>query len=614
MSLESTIERVGADLRRTARRAALGAVPRLASAALEMEAQGLGAASIPHFFARDIERIPPALNDDLLEGLARGQQALANRFGFFGETEQFESEINWHPPRSEAWRTELHAFDFGLDLALSFHISGDARYARHLRYLMASWVAANPPGRGTAWDSIALARRIRNWTLAADLSREVFAADADFVEVFTSSLAQQATFLAWELRTHADRRARLAASRALLVAGRCFARGESLCALARTLLSEALAHGPASLPNHRHPLRQFELASACAEHVLFGKAQAARALDALQSALEELEGMLHPDGTLPLFGGEALPPPEAVAALFSLGAAILSVPRWKSLAGGELALLPFMLVGEAGLQRFQSLPHQPWHAESRLRSASGIYRLGDGGSSALLITGAPPASAFDHQDQSSFELTLGGQKTIVDSGIPHAAGCAPEADLAVAVHHNVVLVNGRNVAAARIRAVPVEAPAVEGLWLVGGANWGRGYFLVDGKHWVVADRLEGIRGRRIESLLHFYPAFEIEVRTGGALARSGAASVAVIPLGLEGALPALSLPPPGYYSPAPGIRYPSPVLALRLEAVPASTLIGYIISSDITSSDIKPLLEWVDDTLRLTLRGTRYLIPGSAGL
>jgi uncharacterized heparinase superfamily protein len=593
VSLESTIERVGADLRRTARRAAFGAVPRLASAALEMEARRLGAASIPHFFAHDIKRIPPALNDGLLERLARGQQALANRFGFFGETEQSESEINWHPPRSEAWRTELHAFDDGLDLALSFHISGDARYARHLRYLMASWVAANPPGRGTAWDSIALARRIRNWALAADLSREVFEADADFVEVFTSSLAQQATFLAWELRTHADRRARLAASRALLVAGRCFARGESLRALARTLLSEALAGGAASFPD---------------------QAQADRALDALQSALEELEGMLHPDGTLPLFGGEALPPPEAVAALFSLGAAILSVPRWKSLAGGELALLPFMLVGEAGLQRFQSLPHQPWHAESRLRSASGIYRLGDGGASAMLITGTPPASALDHQDQSSFELTIGGQKTIVDSGIPHAAGCAPEADLAVAVPHNVVRVNGRNVAAARIRAVPVEAPGVEGLWLVGGANWGRGYFLVDGKHWVVADRLEGIRGRRIESLLHFYPAFEIEVRSGGALARSGAASVAVIPLGLEGALPALTLPPPGCYSPAPGIRYPSPVLALRLEAVPAFTLIGYIISSDITSSDSKPLLEWVDDTLRLTLRGKRYLIPGSAGL
>lgn len=263
MSLESTLQLYCAKLRTAARGAAFRLWPQLAAAALAIEARGFGAASIPHLFARDLVRIPPTLNDDLLELYGRSEQVLANHFGFFGATEGFGPEIDWAPPRGHAWQVELHLFDYALDLALTFRISGDERYARHLRYLLADWIASNPPTSGAAWTSIGLARRIRNWILASDLSRESFESDADFFNVFASSLAQQATYVAWQARAVEGRRARLAASRALLVASRTFtgAQAESLGEMGRVLLAEALAEGAQCFPDHPQPLRQFELAA-----------------------------------------------------------------------------------------------------------------------------------------------------------------------------------------------------------------------------------------------------------------------------------------------------------------------------------------------------------------
>jgi hypothetical protein len=602
VSFESNLERLLAELRATSRHLVFSSTPSLAGAALSMESRTLGAASIPHFFARDIERIPPTLNDDLLELYGRSEQALANRFGFFGETETSESEINWQPARSKAWRTELHAFDYALDLALTFRISGNARFAWHLRYLMAAWIAANPPGRGTAWNSFALARRIRNWTLAADLAREAFDADAEFFEVFIYSLAQQATYLVWEARTIADRRARLMASRALLAAGRFFARGESLCEFASSLLKEALADGYPGFPDHPQPLRQFELASACAEHVFFRESDDELPRTALASAIETLEGMLHPDGTLPLFGREPLPAPEAMAALFSLGAAALGVPQWKSLAGGEIGLFPYMLLGESGKQRFDKMPNEPWRAISRLESKSDIFRISDGESSAMLISAALPVSPLGHRDLFSYELTIHGQRTAVDSGVASIAGSGLQDDLCAALHHNVLLVDGRMPeidAAHSVRAVTVDTlEGIKGIWLgallnsAGGNSpksgekemeFLRGFFLVAGKYWLVIDCLDGTGAHQLESLIHFYPAFSLEERGDCVTARSGAASVTVRPLLFSESngqsTAKLGIYREGWYAPTSATKYPNTTLVMTWEQASFPAWFAYVIDS-----------------------------------
>ena len=612
-------------MREAARGAAFRLWPQLAAAALAIESRGLGAPSIPHLFARDLVRVAPTLNDDLLELYGRSEQVLANRYGFFGATEEFGPEIDWAPPRGHEWQVELHSLDYALDLALTFRISGDERYVQHLRYLLADWIASNPPGRSIGWTPLALARRIRNSILAADLCRESFEAHADFLQIFTSSLAQQVTYLAWQACTLEDRRVRLAASRALLLAGRTFSggRGAELGLAPRALLSQALEDGPASFPDHPQPLRQFELAAACCDHVLFGNTDAQWAREALHGALETLEGMLHPDGTLPLFGREPLPPVDAVTTLFALGTALLGVPRWKSLAGDEFGILPYMFLGEAGKRQFDDLPHEPWHADSRLQSGSGIFRLGDGKISAMLITAQQQASSRDHRDWLSYELTACGQRTVVDSGIAALGEAAAEDDQAGARCHNVLLVDG---SLARIDSVrgaqsfPVAArDGVQGLWLRAlGDDHLRGYFLVEDRYWVVLDLLGATGTHRLESLVHLYPAFSLEVRDGKTLARSGAASVSVFPLSVDergvSGVARVSTHQPGWYAPTPGTRYPSPTLTFEWDQAELPGIFGYIIDTTQYVSNCGCVLAASEVGIKLTLGGKEYSIKTPAEL
>ena len=601
-------------------------LPRLAGVALEVESHRLHSAGIPQLFARDLVRVPPTLNDDLLELYGRSEQVLSNRFGFFGETVESDAHIAWGLPRNSEWLPELHAFDFALDLALTFRISGDERYGRHLRYLIAEWISGNPPGRTAGWKPIALARRIHNWTLAADLARETFEAKPDFLDLFTRSLAQQVTYLSWMLRDCVDRRARLMSSRALLLASRYFSgsRAMELSEIAQTLLALAVDEGWTSFPDHPQPLRQFELASACLDHSLFGNADANR--EFLEQCLETLEGMLHPDGTLPLFGREPLPLPDAISALFSLGASVLSVPRWKSLSGGELGILSYMLLGEAGKQQFDGLPQEPWHATFHFLPETGIIRLGDGKSSAMLITATPPKRARDHRDLFSYELTLCGQRTVVDSGIAALGADAGEIDLAAAVHHNVLLVDGRPPeydSMQSIFAAPVEGQAgAQGLWLsqawldgclprreghscVSPLLHRRGFFLLAERFWVVLDYITGSGANRVESLIHFYPVFSLEVQHGWAHARSGAASVVIQPAACDehGARYAAKLTThrEGRTAPFPGVNYPSRTLSLEWRQVMLPAVFGYIFDTERLGTEAPPAIALSRAEVRLTL-------------
>jgi hypothetical protein len=617
--------------------------PQLAAAALAIESRGLGAPSIPHLFARDLVRISPTLNDDLLELYGRSEQVLANRFGFFGETEEFDTEIAWQPRRGQAWQIELHSFDYALDLALTFRISGDERYARHLRYLLAAWIASNPPGRTVGWTPLALARRIRNSILAADLCRDSFGADADFPKLFGSSLAQQVAYLAWQARWLEDRRARLVASRALLLASRTFSggRGADVGQTARALLVQALDDGPTSFPDHAQPLRQFELAAACCDHVLFGDVDGGTdwAREKLQGSLEALEGMLHPDGTVAMFGREPLPSAESLSTLFALGAAALGVARWKDLAGGEFGILPYMILGDSGRRRFDELPHEAWRADSRLQSESGICRLGDGNISAMLICALPRNFRRDHHDMFSYELTVCGQRTVVNSGVYRPAEGVAEDYFAAAPSHNVLLVDGslpQTDSGCGSHVSPVaSADSIQGVWLLSARKYRckdstlpqspggppgprplvdhqRGCFLVDGQFWVVLDHLTGSGAHRVESLIHFYPAFSLEVQGGMVVAKSGAVSVTVQPLFCGDNSRSIGAncrtETPGWYSPAPGTRYPSQTLVFEWAQATLPCISGYVIGNKPDTMPNAQISAPSDVDVKLTINGREYSI------
>ena len=588
--IERRVARWHATLKAAVANLAFHSVPWLASAFLEMDAAALRAGPIPRFFSTAVRQIHPTLNDDLLELYGRAGQALENRFAFFNSPQSFDREIDWEPPQTPSWRAELHAGDYLLDLACTYRISCEELYARHLRYLMAHWIAANPPFRGTGWEPYVLARRLRNWMLSSDLARNDWESHPDFRGMVTRSLALQTAFLLNRQGELHSPGARLDASRALLCASRFFqgtataaVRGEGLKLLATEDRSSPAASPPSLRLARAQALMEWSLYSEAGEDAAFLEVE-------LENALTELEATLLPNGSLPLFGPEARLAHDELADLAALAAVRFQSSSWKSLAG-KFGIIPYLLLGEPGNSQYQKLPETLWTPRDYFDAKTEDFRLAGADNSAIVITAHVPSSPADHHDYLSYELSMQGHRLVVDSG-----GFAPE-ELAYfpgAKAHNVLLVDGYeprwgNGEGSRHPDAEFQesGPDFVRLQLADpgfgflGLRHERAWFRLANGAWVVLDRLDGEGSHRCTSLLHFYPTFEIGAGDSRFLVRSRALSFTVLPLG--------HLPPtasvssgdrgdfPGWYSPEFGVKFPASVLALRWENIHAPWLGGILI-------------------------------------
>ena len=588
------------DLLGAAIRLAYDLFPDVAALALKVQAARLRFASIPERFSRDLCQISPSSNDELLDLYGRSEQVLANRFAFFNLGEEFGAEIDWERHPSPAWRAELHAFDCALDLAMTYRISREERYARHLRYLLAQWISANPPCQGSGWTGRTLARRIRNWILAADLARDDWERDPTFLSLITESLALQTTYLNQQIEPDSPLPENLDCVRAMNLAGTFFAGREAaeLGARAVTLLAEPRRNHlrPGEGQSPALPSAQLQVAVTLMDLFLFappGEEQLREGLKPqLLDSLQSLEAMLWPDGTLPLFGPAAEPAPEKLANLFAVAAVVYREPRWKSLAG-DFGVLPYLLLGEEGRARFESLPNRPWTFDSQPCPKNRILSMAGGNESKLFINPLPTVVPGGHQDFLSYELYTAGQRVVVDSGAFSPEGETWNPYFSSSLAHNVLLVDGQG--ADRLSptgwAVPfsgpeshpdcrrlrAESPGFKSL----GLDHARAWYCLDGKYWIVLDRLLGAGIHRCTSLVHFYPTFVIELRDDRVSVRSRSLEFTLVPLGdvpaamksFHGDHPEF----PAWYSPEFGIKIPSSVLHLEWPFHSPSWLDGYLI-------------------------------------
>ena len=616
------LERAGNGWRDRARGAAarwaLRAFPRLAGSVLEVAAAGFAPAPLPHFYSTDVREIDPTLNDDLLELYGRAGQILANRFAFFNSPQAFEEGINWEPAQSPGWRAELHAFDYALELACTFRISGEEIYARHLRYLLAHWIASNPPGCGSGWKAPVVGRRLRNWMLAADFARRDWVRDAEFQSLVASSVAQQTTFLASQLSSLLTATACLDASRALLCASRFFAGSQAREArrLGFDLLTGELSRSPAE----PWPLARLARAQALMEWILLSPPGESDLLtEKLHDALDELQAVLMPDGSMPLLGPGARLAHHDLADLAALAAVTLASPAWKSLAG-NCGIIPYLLLGESGKKRFESLEDVEWAAEDQLDEGSQIARLAGPRGSGLVVSAHLPGSPGEHQDFTSYELNLQGQRLVVDSGgfRPEEVQYFPRPRA-----HNILMVDGfeprwdgaeppanlqweSSPHWVRLRMID---PGFEFL----GVRHERAWFRLEDDAWVILDWLRGRGMHSVTVLTHFYPTFDVVAGADRVVLRSRARRFALIPLGYVIPRPAVSRGEhpilPGWYSPEFGVKFPSAVLALSWDQVE----LPWLGASLITPAEHEPFrrLEThpVEGLVRFEFSGKTYELP-----
>lgn len=311
------------------------------------------------------------------------------------------------PVKAKLWRYNQHYFD---DMN-----SEDAlqREAWH-RAMIADWILANPPGRGTGWEPYPTSLRIVNWvkwTLSGNTLQPAV----------RHSLSVQARWLMRRLEWHLLGNHLFANAKALVFAGLYFEGPEAAGWLATGI--EILVR---EIPEQILPDGgQFELSpmyqALAVEDMLdlvnlalvFGRDDLAKALGArVPSMLCWMMALTHPDGDLAFFNDTAVGVAPAVSELIGYAERLgFPAPR----------LLPDLLY----------LPN------------SGYVRLTLG--TAVLIAdlarvGPNYLPGHAHADTLSFELSLKGQRLIVNSGTSvYSKGLERHRQRGTAAHSTVVI-------------------------------------------------------------------------------------------------------------------------------------------------------------------------------
>lgn len=318
---------------------------------------------------------------------------------------------------SDLWRYNLHYFD-------DLNAEGAEARRRWHEQAIEDWIKANPPGTGTGWEPYPTSLRVVNWIKYA-------LAGQPLPEAAIASLATQARALRQRLEYHLLGNHLFANAKALVFAGAWFDGGE-----AGTWLHKGLSILEREIPEQILPdggqLERSPMYHALALEDVLDLINLARAYPAAipdrwkllahswpetaRRMLRWLEAMCHPDGEIALFNDAAL----SIA------------PEY-----GELRRYARELLGEsdAALPKLVHLVDSGY-----VRAAS---------RDAVLIADVAPIGpdylpGHAHADTLSFELSLFGQRTIVNGGTSrYGTGPEREAERGTPAH-STVTVDGEN--------------------------------------------------------------------------------------------------------------------------------------------------------------------------
>lgn len=305
-------------------------------------------------------------------------------FTFLGATRACSFPADWNNPTLEKlWLYNLHYFD---DLQ-----SRDAGSRQQVHSdLLLKWIDENPPGRGNGWEPYPTSLRIVNWIKWA-LAGNVCS------DPVVQSLAVQTRFLLKRLEYHLLGNHLFANGKALIFAGLFFAGPEAEKWLAKGLriIEQQLAEQILADGGHfeRSPMYHAIILEDLLDLVNIMVAYGADVPHSWRERAGKMDGwlsqMCHPDGDIALFNDAAL----------GIGARHEELRDYAGRLGIEKschALVPLSHLVESGYVRWQD------------EDACVIMDVGEIGPDYL------PGHA--HADTLSFEMSLFGERFIVDSG------------------------------------------------------------------------------------------------------------------------------------------------------------------------------------------------------
>lgn len=435
-------------------------------------------------------------------------------FVFLNEPGRLD-DVGWDgPQREKLWRYNQHYFD---DLNA---IDAEARRAWHLA-LIEDWIAHNPPGQGNGWEPYPLSLRVVNWLKWA-------LSGGELSPTAVHSLTVQARWLTGRLEIHLLGNHLFANAKALLFAGLFFGGAEAdvwrktaLEILAREIPEQFLPDGGQfELSTMYHALALEDVLDlvnvvACYERTAPAEdLQRVRALlmPRLPAMRRWLRVMCHPDGEIGLFNDAAI----------GIAPAVVELETYFARCVQDAAPI--------GLKALEQL------------ADSGYVRLSYGPAVALLDVarvGPDYLPGHAHADTLSFELSVGAQRVLVNSGTSCYGNSPERLRQRGTVAHNTVVVNGEDSSevwggfrVAR-RAYPMElrvqqvadATATEvscahnGYKRLPGKPVHHRTWRMDEEGLTVTDRVEGPHQTAV-ARFHFHPAIQLEATQSDAASGS----------------------------------------------------------------------------------------------
>lgn len=489
--------------------------------------------------------------------------AVSKRFLFLNHSETLVS-IDWtkcHVGR--LWNYNLHYFDYAVDLAWSFRLTGDPKYPATFEALASDWISATTEGTGDGWDPYPISVRTVNWIYALTLFDG--AVSPEFTVRVESSVFRQLSFLQHRIEWHLLGNHVFRNLKALVVGGLYFGGNTAkhwrsdfaakLWRQATIQVNKDGGHCEASPMYHAIVLADLlELIHLLRE---CDQPTPSSAIENASLMLNALGLLSRQDGTLHLINDSASNVAPSLTHLRELGARVLGPSRNTSTGAW-------------------TLPETGYHG----------YRDPENGSD-LVIGCREPRPEYQpghsHCDILSFEWDVGGKPVIVDSGVRGYDGDPFREYVRSTRAHNTVVIASKDQSEAWAtfrfarRATEARGSSAEhdGRFSFEGSY--RPYhdaacvhhrtITADADGLAVVDQIGGQRGTLIESFLHFHPSFSLSVSNGMVLAVSDSMYLTVAPFGVDDVKiqRAHELPKQGWYCPEFGRALAQFVLVMQIE-------------------------------------------------
>lgn len=457
-------------------------------------------------------------------------------FTFLNRRVDLGKPINWFPQdETQLWLYNLHYFDYVIPLGHDYAKSGDKDLYKLFRQLVKEWMQRCPVAKPIAWDSYPVSLRLSNWIKAYSFFEPEISKDIDFLNEFLRSLYVHASYLENNLEYHLLGNHLIENGRALLLSGLFFSdnnadRWENI---GKRILWEELdeqflsdgGHFERCPMYHQIMLTLYrEVTSVLNDRHSDNPSKIAQKVKLME---QWLGSVLHPDGQIALLNDSAL-----------------------GIAGDSMRVLDKSMVSS---DRFAAL------------SNSGYFVFRDSTAQNYLIFDCGPLGpdylpGHGHCDTLSYELSLAGQRFIVDSGVGNYYG-----DLDWRTYyrstraHNTVVVDGAEQSEiwGRFR-VARRAQPVDVIWadndskliyvigshtgyhrLPGSITHRRWMCWIDRSFWLICDQITGKGRHSAESFIHFDPVVEtvnepkLSDLGGGGEVKQGSTILKIIPWGVQ---------------------------------------------------------------------------------